>query len=147
MSTSYLNQQKPPENLTLTPWHEKYALLIDSMQNVPDSTCLFYAGEMNQRLGKFDKAIEYYDLYLSQYSHEKNTSPKSQKEKASCTWAATNSKEPDENVSIERMGSSINSEYSDFGAIQWDTTIYFSSQRFTENKALQKPARQIAKVI
>lgn len=127
---------------------EKYALLIDSMQNVPDSTCLFYAGEMNQRLGKFDKAIEYYDLYLSQYSHEKEyLTKKAKKEKASCTWAATNSKEPDENVSIERMGSSINSEYSDFGAIQWDTTIYFSSQRFTETKALQKPARQIAKVL
>jgi len=30
---------------------EKYALLIDSMQNIPDSTALFYAGEMNQRLG------------------------------------------------------------------------------------------------
>ena len=43
------------------------------------------------KLGKFDKAIEYYDLYLSQYSHEKNTSPKKPKgKKASCTWAATN---------------------------------------------------------
>ncbi|MBK7221019.1 MAG: PD40 domain-containing protein [Saprospiraceae bacterium] len=127
---------------------EKYALLIDSLQNIPDSTALFYAGEMNQRLGKFDKATEYYDLYLSQFGNEKDyLSKRAKKEKASCAWAAINSKEPDETVSIERLGGSINSEYSDFGAIQWDTTIYFSSQRFVESKPVLKPARQLAKII
>ena len=127
---------------------EKYAILIDSLQNTPDSTCLFYAGEMNQRLGKFDKAIEYYDLYISQYGNEKDyLTKKAKKEKASCTWAATNSKEPDENVAIEKLGSSVNSEYSDFGAMVWDTTLYFSSQRFLEPKPLVKPARQIAKIL
>lgn len=127
---------------------EKYSILIDSLQNTPDSTCLYYAGEMNQRLGKFDKAIEYYDLYISQYGNEKDyLTKKAKKEKASCTWAATNSKEPDENVAIEKLGSSVNSEYSDFGAIVWDTTLYFSSQRFVEPKPLVKPARQIAKIL
>lgn len=127
---------------------EKYSILIDSLQNIPDSTCLFYAGEMNQRLGKFDKAIEYYDLFLTQYGNEKEyLTKKAKKEKASATWASTNIKEPDENVYIERLGNTINSEYSEFGAFMLDTTMYFSSQRFKESKPLEKPARQLAKIL
>ena len=49
---------------------QRYSYLIDSLGIVTDSTSLFYAGEMNQRLGKFDKAVEYFDLYISQYGKD-----------------------------------------------------------------------------
>jgi tetratricopeptide (TPR) repeat protein len=49
---------------------EKYSYLIDTLQIVNDSSTLYYAGEMYQRMGQYDKATEYYDLYLTQYNKD-----------------------------------------------------------------------------
>ncbi|MBK8700115.1 MAG: hypothetical protein IPN29_11525 [Saprospiraceae bacterium] len=127
---------------------QRYSYLIDSLEIVYDSTSLFYAGEMNQRLGKFDKAVEYYDLYLSQYGKVGDyLSKRAKKEKESSTWASSNSKEPDANITLERLTSTVNSEYSDFSAIKYDDKLYFSSQRFLESKPLLKPARLLSKIM
>jgi tetratricopeptide (TPR) repeat protein len=127
---------------------ERYSYLIDTLQVIPDSSVYYYAGEMYQRLGQFDKATEYYDLYISQYGTEgEYLTEKSKKEKASATWAASRIKEVDPYAKVSRLDSDINSEFSDFGAFKHKDDIYYSSQRFIEVDPLEKPARQVAKIM
>src|SRR5690606_25492456 len=49
---------------------EKYSYLVDTLKDNSEPTALFYLGEMHQRQGNYLKAIEYYDLYLTQYSKD-----------------------------------------------------------------------------
>ncbi len=127
---------------------ERYSYLIDTLQVIKDSLIYFHAGEMYQRLGQFDKANDYYDLYISQYGTEEDYfTARAKKEKASATWAASRIKDVDPNVKITREESDINSEYSDFGAFKFNGVIYYASQRFLEADPLQKPPRQLAKVL
>jgi tetratricopeptide (TPR) repeat protein len=127
---------------------DRYSYLIDSLQIIKDSLIYVHAGEMYQRLGQFDKANDYYDLYISQFGTEgEYYTDKAKKEKASATWAASRMKDLDPNVKISRVDSDVNSEYSDFGAFKYNGDIYFGSQRFLERDPLQKPSRQIAKVM
>lgn len=127
---------------------ERYSYLIDTLQIINDSLIYVHAGEMYQRLGQFDKANDYYDLYISQYGTDgEYYTDKAKKEKASATWAASRVKDLDPNVKVARVDSDLNSEYSDFGAFKYNNDIYFGSQRFLEKDPLQKPSRQIAKVM
>jgi tetratricopeptide (TPR) repeat protein len=127
---------------------ERYAYLIDTLQIIKDSLIYVHAGEMYQRLGQFDKANDFYDLYISQYGTEGDYyTAKAKKEKASATWASSRMKDMDPNVKVSREDSDVNSEYSDFGAFKYNGDIYFASQRFLEKDPLQKPSRQIAKVM
>ncbi len=127
---------------------ERYSYLIDTLQVIPDSTIYYNAGEMYQRMGQFDKATDYYDLYISQYGKEGDyLTDRAKKEKNSSSWAAARIKEVDPNAKISRLDSDVNSEFSDFGAFKNDKDIYYSSQRFVEQNPLEKPARQIAKIM
>lgn len=127
---------------------EKYSYLIDTLQIVSDSSSLYYAGEMYQRLGQYDKATEYYDLYLTQYNKDGDyLTTKAKKDKESATWAASRIKEVDENVTLTRIESDVNSPYSDFGAFKHDDKLYFSSHRFLEEKPFIKPAREVGKLM
>jgi tetratricopeptide (TPR) repeat protein len=103
---------------------ERYTYLIDTLQVIPDSSVYYYAGEMYQRLGQFDKATEYYDLYISQYGTEgEYFTEKSKKEKASATWAASRIKEVDPYATVARLDSDVNSEFSDFGAFKFNDDL------------------------
>ncbi len=127
---------------------ERYAYLIDTLQVTKDSLIFYHAGEMYQRLGQFDKANEYYDLYISQYGSDTDYfTARAKKEKASAAWAASRIKEMDPNVKVTRDDSDINSAFSDFGAFKFNGNIYYASQRFLEADPLQKPSRQLAKVM
>ncbi len=127
---------------------KKYAYLLDTLEYTGDSTAIFYAAEMNQMLGRYDKATEYYDRYLTEYGNDKQAmSIKAKAGKDAAVYASAKIKEVDENITLERLSSDVNSNYSDFGAFMVGDQLYYSSMRYLEEKSIEKPAKQLSKLL
>jgi outer membrane protein OmpA-like peptidoglycan-associated protein/tetratricopeptide (TPR) repeat protein len=126
---------------------KRYTYLIDTLENIPDPSVYFYAGQMYHRIGKLDKANEFYDLYLSQYGKEGEVITNlAKKEKKSLEWASSRLEQKSPDVVITHMGGEINGVGSDFGASMENGKLVFTSQRFDSNsKSL--PAPKISKLL
>lgn len=94
----------------------------------------YYLAEMQQRQGKYEDAKRNYELFLSENDGEyPRYINKAQKEIDAIEWAMENQDNPTEGVTIKHLDGSINTPYSDFGAVEQDEELYYSSLRFEEN--------------
>lgn len=127
---------------------ERYEILVDSLRDVKDPTSVFWLASMHQKLGNYDKALYYYELYLTEHSMEEDDLyKKARKEIEACRWAREISTEPNEYITIERLQNDVNSVNSDFGAYKVGDTLYYSSHRFEEKNPVVKPGRNISKIM
>lgn len=127
---------------------ERYEILVDSLRDIKDPTSVFWLAAMHQKLGNYDKALYYYELYLTEYSTEEDDLHKrARKEIEACRWAKEISTEPNEYITIERLQNEVNSINSDFGAYKIGDTLYYSSHRFEEKNPVIKPGRNISKMM
>lgn len=111
-----------------------YAEIIerDSMYKYPEAG--FYHGLMMQRQGNYAEAEEQFRLYISENEGENETLVKrAKKEQESCAWAKDQVENPKSQYLIEHLGEDVNSPYSDFGALEKDGTLYYSSLKYAEN--------------
>ena len=134
------------EALTLA--ERKYSKLIDTLnsQTYPDAR--FYLAQVRQKLGKYDEAKMDYDLYLSENKDEdEKLTAIANKELKSLEWAVGQEENADEGFKIEILGNSVNSPYSDFGAIKVDEDLYYSSLRYEETDPEEKPSKLISKIL
>lgn len=126
---------------------EKYRYLVDSLKDDSEPIAIFWLGQMNQRMGKYDEAQKYYNIYLSEYSGtDEFYTAKATKELASTAYAKEVMSKPKKNINLERLGDDINSTSSDVAASTYKEDLYFTSMRFLENNPIQKPAREISKI-
>lgn len=126
----------------------KYSYLLDTLEFTEDSIAIFSAAEAYKMLGKYDKATEYYDRYLTEYGNEEDiTTIKAKAGKEASVWASAKIKEVDENITLEKLPSDVNSNYSDFGAFIIDSSMYFTSMRYLEENPQSKPAHQLSKLL
>jgi tetratricopeptide (TPR) repeat protein len=126
---------------------KKYDYLIDTAQYFNDSTIYFYAAEMHQRIGDYDKANEYFDLYLTQYGKDGDVlTDKAKQGKKSVLWASTRLNEKDENVALTQLD--VNTEFNDFAASYNGDNLFYSSHKFQEEKPyIKKPAQRLSKLL
>ena len=126
----------------------RYEYLLDTLNYSGEKSVFFKLGELYQRIGEYEKAGDYYDMYLSQFgSDDDYFTQKARVEKVAVDWARFKSNEPDPNVKIYRLESEVNSTDSDFGPMVRDSNLVFSSMRFKETKSKFKPPRQISKIM
>ncbi len=126
---------------------EKYTYLLDSLELEVDSTVLINTAEMFQRMGKYDKATEYYDRFITEYGSNDSLSMKAKEYKEKAAWASSRVKEVDEGITVERVNSDVNSNYSDFGAYKLGDSTFFTSMRFVQENPEEKPPRQLSRVM
>ncbi len=110
---------------------------------------LFYLAEMKQRQGEYQDAAQLYTNYLQRYGSDSSWyAKKAVRELYNCNqspvWLKDTAK-----VSIENMGSDVNSVYSDFAPQFVDTTtILYSSLRFeNKNADTKKKNKYISKLL
>lgn len=109
-------------------WYEK-VLELDKNNQYPDAQ--FYLGEMYQKLGLFDQAIQSYNFYIAESSQPNDwKTEKANKEVMASEWAKQVINRERKDVEIERLGDQINSPYTEFGATPMGDTLLFSSLRF-----------------
>jgi len=97
----------------------------------------FHLADVQQQLGKYELAKQNYNLFLSENGTEYPVySQRAEKELEAIDWAMDERDNPQPGVTVEHLGGDVNSPYSDFGAIEKDDDLYYSSLRF--NKADNK---------
>jgi hypothetical protein len=64
-----------------------------------------------------------------------------------CIWAANVKNDSDFEIPVNRLGESINTEFSEFAPFPVGDSLYFSSLRFPRDDDKHKPARVLGKVL
>lgn len=123
--------------------HFQNVLKCEDASSFPET--YFYLGLTNKVLSNYEKAIENFNLYL-------NTKPGKAAEKQTAEHIATCGRAMDlSNVQpehqITHLGKSINTSYSEFGAIKRGDTLYYSSFRFNNKADRANPPRKISKTL
>ena len=127
---------------------EKYKYLIDTLNDDTQPLSIYWLASMNQRMGKYDEAKKYFDMYLSEYSGTDSLYTElAQKELVSLEYAKGVTTNPKKNVTIDRLGEDVNSPSSDVSAIIHKKKLYFSSMKYYEENAAKPPKREISKLL
>lgn len=126
---------------------EKYKLLVDSLGegNYPDAS--FYLGQMYQRMGKYEDAKNYYNIYVSEFGGvDVGMTAMAEKELASVDYAITRIEDIDKSADLNQFEVEVNTPYSEFGAIKKDEILYFSTMQYAEKETENFPPRSISKL-
>lgn len=88
----------------------------------------FHLASVQQVLGKYDSAVANYQIYLTEHQDEDPYyTALAQKEIESCRWALDNVRVSDDSTTIERLGAEVNTPYSEFAALQFGDTLFYTS--------------------
>jgi tetratricopeptide (TPR) repeat protein len=126
---------------------EKYKIVADSLGEDKFPNAAYHLGEMYYRLGKYDDAKQYYNMYLSEYSSADSLKTiKANKELESIDFAISKLEDIDKSAELIQMESEVNTPYSEFGALKKDDILYFTTMKYAENDSPEYPARSISKI-
>jgi len=125
-----------------------FTMVVESDDNNMYPLATFYLAEMKQKKGDYQDALDMYNIYLSEHEDEDPYfTTKARKEMESCTWAVSLEEYNKEHIKVERLGSQVNSKYSEFGATDIGDTIIFSSLRFKDQSGIHSPDRLSSKLM
>ncbi|HEY3385837.1 MAG TPA: hypothetical protein VGK46_04965 [Saprospiraceae bacterium] len=128
---------------------EKYYAEVDSSSNASDyPTTNFWLGYVKERLGKYQEALDRYQIYISEHSGEDSVlTTEAQKHINICTWAIKELKNKDTLLTLEHLGAEVNTSFSEFGAAHEDSLLYYSSLRFLGKEDVALPEKPYAKIL
>ncbi len=126
---------------------EKYQYLLDTLHDEQHPEALFWLGQMKQRMGKYEEAKVYYNLYLSEYSGKDSLmTERAHVEMKSLDYAERQLALAKKHVIVERMGDDINTPASEVSGNTYNDDFYYSSMNFKETNQEGRPARDISKL-
>lgn len=126
----------------------KYQFLIDSLKDTSKPEAIFWLANMNQRMGQYDNAQNYYNIYLSEFSGQDSIlTIKAKKELASLDFAKNLVKNQRKNVKFERLGDDVNTTASEVAANMYDDVLFYTSMNYKEQNPLVTPPREISKLL
>ncbi len=127
---------------------EKYKYLVDTLSDDKQPIAVYWLASMNQRMGKYDEAQKYFDMYLSEYGGTDSLyTEMAKKELVSVDYAKGVVTNPKKNVTFDKLGDDVNSTSSDVSAIVHKKRLYFSSMKYYEDKPVKLPKREISKLL
>jgi hypothetical protein len=108
-----------------------YKKVIDSEERSRFEKLNFYYAVTLKHNGKYDEAAKYFEQFSKSGLRDEYYQKKAVQELISCELAKIMVENPDKNISLKRLGDNINTEFSDFGAHQFqDSGLIYSSLRF-----------------
>jgi hypothetical protein len=111
----------------------QYVIENDSDKEFP--LAVFHVAEAQQNLGKYREARRNYELYLSENSgDDAYHTAKAEKEIEAIDWAIDKAENPAFGTDVNRIEGSINTPYSEFGAIASDDNFYYTSLQYRDNE-------------
>jgi len=127
---------------------DKYQQILDKESGEQFPLASFWLGDIKQRLGKYDEAIDLFKIYLSEHEGDDDYfTTRAKKEIEACQWALDLISNASENIDIQHMEGDVNSPYSDFAGMKYKDDFYYSSMRFTKKKDTHYPNRLISKIL
>jgi tetratricopeptide (TPR) repeat protein/outer membrane protein OmpA-like peptidoglycan-associated protein len=108
-----------------------YTAVLESSDNNKYPMASYWLGTVKQNLGKYQDALNFYQIYLSEHDGENEEMTKSVQERIEhVQWAIDNGTVKDSTVKVQRLGANVNTEFSEFSPIRKENDLYFSSVRF-----------------
>ena len=126
---------------------ERYYLdVLESPEASRFPAAQFGLGKVYQSTGEYDKAIAYLQAFIRRETAEPTLREDARRALSQCQWAQ---QQPtgNERWTIENMGRSVNTDYSEFGALRRNDTLYYSSFRYEMKEDEYEPARKITHVM
>lgn len=125
-----------------------YKRVIESEDDGQFPEASFWRGIVLQRLGKYQKSNELFNLYLSEHSGEDEfLTKRANKEISANEWALDMLKYRTEDPKIKHLSTNVNTPYSDFGAYLLNDTLFYSSLRFENEEDDHIPTRPVSKIL
>ncbi|MDX1684256.1 MAG: tetratricopeptide repeat protein, partial [Saprospiraceae bacterium] len=123
-----------------------YSYVVEESDSLKYPLATFYLGQMYQRQGKYDEAIDHYQLYISENDDSDSTKVGiARKEVEACSWAKNEVDNPKRNITTEKLEGNVNTPYSEFGGLNTESAFYFSSLRFVQPNDDHNPPRTFSK--
>ncbi len=114
---------------------DAYHKIILSEDGSKYPLAIYYLGSVKKNLGKYDEASNYFTKYLKNHKKFNGRIAKlAERDLIDCTWAAKAIDSNLENITVEHIKQGINTPYSEFGAVEVEGELFFSSMRFTDKK-------------
>ncbi len=125
-----------------------YQQVVDLEQNGEFPLALFHLAEMQKRIGKYEQAKRNYEIYLSENELDNPYyTDLATRQIEDCDWALEQSQNPRSYVTVDRLGETINTPFSEFGPIRIGDTLYYSSLRFPSETDEAVPRRIFSNVL
>lgn len=125
----------------------KYKIVVDSLGEDQFPDAAFYLGEMYYKLGKYEDAQQYFNMYIAEYSSTDSLKTiQANRQIESIDFAISRMEDIDKSANLLEMQSEVNTPYSEFGAFEKDDVLYFSTMRYAEKDSPEWPARSISKI-
>lgn len=122
-----------------------YDVLVNELQNDEYSEAVFRLGEMQQRLGKYDEAEKYFTMYSTEYGGvDSLLDIQVDKYVDELAWAQT--QEVDKSAEVALMENDVNTEFSEFGAMQRGAKTFYTSMQHSEVGDAHYPQRNVSKI-
>jgi len=126
----------------------KYQYLIDSLQDNQFDDAAFWLASMKQRMGKYEDAQKYFNLYKSEYGGTDTLLiSKTQKELAAIDFALSQKVSPSKEKRFERLGDDINTPASEVSGIKHGDDFYFSSMDYKSKHFKKELPKDISKIL
>jgi outer membrane protein OmpA-like peptidoglycan-associated protein len=125
---------------------KNYLKVIEAKLTKKYPTAKFQLAAVKKSQGKYDEAKMLFEEVIGDPYSSFDHITQARKEIKSSDWAIGLIKTP-KDVTIEHLGKSVNTPYSDFGAVKRDETLYFSSLRFENKEDKKNPPRLLTKVL
>lgn len=128
---------------------EKYYSEVDSSAHANDyPATTFWLAFVKERLGKYQEALDLYQIYLTEFSGEDaDLATQAQEHADVCTWALKEIENKDTTLLLEHLGPEVNTTFSEFGAAQTENLLYYSSLRFLKPDDTSLPQKPYAKIL
>jgi hypothetical protein len=110
-------------------WYSKVYKTDPQGKRYPE--CIFWLASLKKNKGKYKDARKLFDKYAKKNKRKKESYfvKKAIQEIASCDYAQLLVSNPNKQITIIHLDSSVNSKVSEYAPIQFDSILYFSSLR------------------
>lgn len=127
---------------------KRYEAAVQHDENKEFPLSQFWLANMKQQQGKYADAKRGYELYLSENGgDDAYYTQKAEKELKACDWALDKLANPDKSIMVTHLDGGINTQFSEFGAIDTEDGLYYSSLSFTEGESENNPSKLLSKVL
>ncbi len=126
----------------------KYNEVLESDQASDYPLINYYLGDLYHKVGQYDSSVKSYELFQSEYGDRyQKENNKATLGRESARWALDQVENSDESITINHLGESINSPYSEFGAYNYKGDLVYSSMRYENEVGKSNPKKLISKLL
>ena len=123
-----------------------YQMVVDSSTHAAHPLASYYLAETQHRLGKYDKARDNYELYISE-SDDEFRKAKAEKEIIAINWAQNKEANPAKGIEVDTLRNGENTRHSEFSPVKIDSQLYYSSHRFVLEKDDEKVSKFYSNIL